>query len=202
MTYTKLELNALLYEHRSTQPKINGAHYVMACLRTASTQPVGYFLHGLAGELVELLEAPDEVAFRKELGDVLWYYAMFVYKLDSEYDYDLTPVFQDSKIDPLYAYVYTGGSMRKEDASALALLKTVGRIEECYKKMLGHRKNQQVAIGREIRSLYFQIAGLAQMHGVCMSDVAYENIEKLRLRYPDGFSFEASAFRADERIKE
>jgi hypothetical protein len=196
MFTSALSLTVTRYTPEVEQPRLNGDQYLAACLRTASTQDPGYYLHGLLGEITELLTAPRE-KWRSELGDVIWYYVAFTYFLDLKYRYDLTPIFPDNKIDPIYMYTYVGAGIRREDASAVEVLKTLGRISECYKKMVGHRKNQQVAIGPEVRALLFQLAGLASLCGVTLSEAAYENTEKLKLRYPDGFSYEASAARAD-----
>lgn len=187
----------LPYQQRDTSPALDGAEYLQACLRTSNSRDPGYYLHGLVGESAELLEAPAD-KFLNELGDTLWYYTMFVYMVERVYKYDLLPIYPNEQLDPTYMYVYEAPGLHKDTASALALMLTAGRISECYKKMAGHNKNQHVQLGRELRSFYYQLAGIAALRSVALSVAAAENVDKLNLRYPNGFSFTDSARRADE----
>lgn len=191
-------LRADLNKFRPEHPAIGGKDYVQACLRSAGTDSCNYFLQGLTGELTELSEASEEEV-KDELGDVLWYLVVFAYCVDEEYAYGLLPIFQDDCIDPLYAYTYTGGGMHTAEASMFELLRAAGRINEYFKKMSVHKKNMQGPMAAAVYAMLYQLAGIANMHGLALSDVAAANIEKLRRRYPYGFSVEASLLRADKQ---
>ena len=52
-------------------------------------------------------------------------------------------------------------------------------------------------IKKELGDSLHYLAGLATMYGLTLQEVAEANIEKLRKRYPQGFSVEASIKRVD-----
>ena len=68
-----------------------------------------------------------------------------------------------------------------------------GEVLEIIKKEVGHGKPHDAAhIVEELGDLLWYIAELARVHGASLSEVATANQEKLRRRYPTGFSTEAS----------
>lgn len=84
------------------------------------------------------------------------------------------------------------------------LTATMGMVGESaetldhIKKVLeqGHEVNQDKLI-EESGDVLWYIAKLARNCGVTLEDVARRNIDKLRKRYPDGFSVERSVHRCE-----
>jgi NTP pyrophosphatase (non-canonical NTP hydrolase) len=66
------------------------------------------------------------------------------------------------------------------------------------KKHLFHGKPLDAdEVIKELGDVLWYVAGMATAIGVSLDDVGQRNVDKLRKRYPDGFSVEASAQRAD-----
>jgi len=83
--------------------------------------------------------------------------------------------------------------------------KLLGLPEECgevlgvIKKAEFHgRPADRDAIRKELGDVLWYVATIAHWYGFDLGDVASTNVEKLRRRYPDGFSVEASRNRGDE----
>lgn len=75
-----------------------------------------------------------------------------------------------------------------------------GEYVDVVKKHLFHDKPHDVSRDqalKELGDLLWGIAQAADAWGLSLSDVATVNIQKLRARYPDGFSAAASAARLD-----
>lgn len=71
-----------------------------------------------------------------------------------------------------------------------------GEVADIIKKELGHghvRDAEKMA--KEIGDVLWYLAVLADEYGYNLSDIATMNIEKLKARYPDGFSSERSVNR-------
>jgi NTP pyrophosphatase (non-canonical NTP hydrolase) len=78
-----------------------------------------------------------------------------------------------------------------------------GEVSDYLKKVLGHGKPLEVAtVKKELGDVLWYVAALAQSFGLSLSEIATANVEKLRARYPDGFTVQASAARADEQTPE
>jgi NTP pyrophosphatase (non-canonical NTP hydrolase) len=83
--------------------------------------------------------------------------------------------------------------------------KLLGLPEECgevlgtIKKAEFHgRATDRDAIRKELGDVLWYVATIAHWYGFDLGDVASTNVEKLRRRYPDGFSVERSVNRGDE----
>uniref|UniRef100_A0A6M3J164 Putative nucleotide pyrophosphohydrolase domain-containing protein n=1 Tax=viral metagenome TaxID=1070528 RepID=A0A6M3J164_9ZZZZ len=61
----------------------------------------------------------------------------------------------------------------------------------------GHATKSQV-LRNELGDVLWYLACLADALGATLEDVAQTNIDKLRLRYPEGFSYEASRNRRED----
>ena len=83
--------------------------------------------------------------------------------------------------------------------------KLLGLPEECG-EVLGAVKKAEYhghvtsseTIKKELGDVLWYVATIAHWYGFDLGDVAAANVEKLRRRYPDGFSVEASRNRGDE----
>ena len=73
-----------------------------------------------------------------------------------------------------------------------------GEVTDLLKKCLfhGHKLEREEVI-KELGDVMHYVAGIAYMFDTSLEEVATANIEKLRKRYPDGFSMEASVNRED-----
>lgn len=81
---------------------------------------------------------------------------------------------------------------------ALGLTGEAGETADMLKKHLYHGKPLDAdELIKELGDVLWYVAGMATAVGASLDDVAQRNVDKLRKRYPDGFSVEASAKRAD-----
>lgn len=81
---------------------------------------------------------------------------------------------------------------------ALGLAGEAGEVVEIVKKYLGHgHEFDRDKLNKELGDVLWYVATLADACGLDLAEVAEKNIEKLRQRYPDGFTHEASRNRAD-----
>lgn len=68
----------------------------------------------------------------------------------------------------------------------------VGEIHAIYQKVYQGHTLDTARVTDELGDLFWFAAELCDVLGVSMDDVAQENVEKLRRRYPEGFSEERS----------
>lgn len=82
---------------------------------------------------------------------------------------------------------------------ALGISGEGGELADHIKKVVFHEHplNREYLI-KELGDVLWYVAQGAHALGVPLSEVAEENIAKLKRRYPDGFSRAASLFREDE----
>lgn len=76
---------------------------------------------------------------------------------------------------------------------ALGLAGEAGEVVEQVKKYLGHgHELDRDLLRKELGDVLWYVATLAHAADLSMGEVAEKNIEKLRQRYPQGFSHDAS----------
>ena len=145
---------------------------------TAMVQQATFSL-GLVCEATEVLEVMggenvDPELFIKELGDVLWYTA------------GLCTLFKLSLAD-------TATLEHKTNPNAQELVIKAGKVSDYMKKVIGHGHDMDTArLSDEIGGVLQAIHSLCLAYGISLSDVGKANVAKLKARYPDGFSSEAS----------
>ena len=91
-------------------------------------------------------------------------------------------------------------NMEKDAANyALGLTGESGEVADEIKKWLfhGHRIDR-MAIKNELGDVFHYLAGLSSILGFSLEDVAQANIDKLNMRYPDGFNSEDSIKRVEK----
>ena len=77
--------------------------------------------------------------------------------------------------------------------TALGLTGESGEVSDIVKKILGHGHELDVeVITKELGDVLWYIAVMASALGVSLEDIAQGNIDKLKARYPNGFSTERS----------
>lgn len=90
-------------------------------------------------------------------------------------------------------------SMRDRLAMAgLGLTGEAGEVADHLKKHLfqGHDLDQQ-ELKKELGDILWYVALLLDTTGLTLAEILEANIQKLSLRYPDGFSVEASRSRTE-----
>ena len=81
---------------------------------------------------------------------------------------------------------------------AMGLSGESGEVTDLIKKELFHGHSEDYdGIEKELGDVLHYLSGLATMYGLSLEEIAIANIEKLKKRYPDGFSQEASINRED-----
>ncbi len=85
----------------------------------------------------------------------------------------------------------------------LGLVGESGEVADQIKKVLyhGHPVDKD-KLSAELGDVLWYVAALCTKLGLSMSDVMAGNVEKLRKRYPQGFSFSASRDRVDTKTEE
>lgn len=100
-----------------------------------------------------------------------------------------------------YQYFVRGlmGSDENERASyALGLAGEAGEVCDLLKKHWGHGHDlDREKLKKELGDVLWYVAALAAQFGLTLEEVAASNVCKLRARYPQGFSPEASRARID-----
>ncbi len=72
-----------------------------------------------------------------------------------------------------------------------------GEIAGIYQKAMQGHEVVKSELSKEIGDVLWMLAELCDVYGFDMGEVAKENIEKLKKRYPDGFDPEKSIHRED-----
>jgi NTP pyrophosphatase (non-canonical NTP hydrolase) len=82
--------------------------------------------------------------------------------------------------------------------TALGLTGESGEVAEMIKKSFyhGHPLDKD-ALGKELGDVMWYLAVMADGLGLRLGDIAAENIDKLRARYPEGFSEHRSLHRTE-----
>lgn len=84
--------------------------------------------------------------------------------------------------------------------SALGLVGEAGEAGEIVKKNVGHDHPIGVTrekLANELGDVLWYVADLASVYGLDLDEIAKQNVEKLRKRYPNGFSSADSVRRVD-----
>ncbi|AAK94361.1 MazG-like pyrophosphatase [Myxococcus phage Mx8] len=86
----------------------------------------------------------------------------------------------------------------KLESDCLGLTGEAGEVADHVKKFVGHGHDLDVEkVKKELGDVLWYVAVIAARLDLDLGDVAAANVEKLRKRYPDGFSTEASKARVD-----
>ena len=73
--------------------------------------------------------------------------------------------------------------------STLGLVGESGEVSEIVKKHIGHGHVINIdRVTEELGDVLWYIADIASQLDISLDDIAYKNIEKLKAKYPQGFS--------------
>ncbi len=87
--------------------------------------------------------------------------------------------------------------------AAAGLAEEAGEILGIVRKHLFQRRPlDRDAVTGELGDALWCLSAVATSLGVSLGDVAHSNVDKLRRRYPDGFTPDAAAIRRDEADRE
>jgi hypothetical protein len=158
------------------------SEYVKQARSTAIYPDVGMNIYyptlGLMGEIGEVcgkIRDLNSEAFRKEIGDVLWYVANLLYEFKLEDRYSST--FEDLR-PRLTTF---------SETVALELTATGGQISEIVKKVMRDKQGQwdqttSDKIALHLDYLLELLTFLCELSGCFLSDVAQANLDKLASR--------------------
>lgn len=83
---------------------------------------------------------------------------------------------------------------------AMGLSGEAGEVTDLIKKWIYHGHILDIEeLAKELGDVLHYVSGLAYMHGIELEEVAEMNIQKLKERYPNGFSTDASRNRKEYR---
>jgi NTP pyrophosphatase (non-canonical NTP hydrolase) len=161
--------------------KMNANEYQSLAMRTAAgsrqhgdLNAIAVMALGICGESAELLT--DGADYDKELGDCWWYAAVLAELIDT-------------KLEDYIHFTYRLASEKE-------LFLSAGRIADYVKKIFGHGHTIDKQKLQDLLRAYIHVlvclSGMGNMHKIWEA-----NIEKLRKRYPDGFSSERSQNRTE-----
>lgn len=164
--------------------------YQTLAARTIATDDVDqmerHALHGLTAEIGELMDAcfgTDLEHTIKECGDVCW----MVAELCTAHEWFLGDIVQN-----------LDGCWGMSCATYAAIAN--GLLNGTYQKVLqGHEWDVETA-KHALGDIFRNVMGVAGCCGSAPDDVLQTNIDKLKARYPDGFSTDRSLHRADGDI--
>ena len=164
--------------------------YQTAAARTIATDDTvdmqKHALFGLTAEIGELMDAyyKTDIVLEhviKECGDVCWMCA----ELCTARGWFLGDIVSE----------YTGTPWGGWSVSEAAMCN--GRIHGTYQKVLQGHSWDADCVKENINKIFSCMCGVAGCCGSSLDEVLQMNIEKLKARYPDGFSTDRSLHRAD-----
>ena len=74
----------------------------------------------------------------------------------------------------------------------------LGEVHSIYQKVYQGHQIVTEDLQKEVGDLMWMIAEFCTVNGWKLDDICQMNIDKLKARYPDGFSAERSVFRSDD----
>jgi NTP pyrophosphatase (non-canonical NTP hydrolase) len=80
----------------------------------------------------------------------------------------------------------------------LGIAGEAGEVADLIKKRIGHgHPLDKERLKKELGDVLWYVSALATWAGMTLEDVAQANLDKLRARYPEGFSIERSLNRSE-----
>lgn len=146
---------------------------------------------GIMGEVVEFLFAKDREEMIEELGDLEFYVAHF--ELATE---KFVPADKRYRVPRRRVDLFPNRNFSEAQS---ALLRFAGELLDLTKKAWIYNKELQV---QDFAPVYYGlISAMWDLHkflATSEAELKFKNVEKLRKRYPDGYTDEAAQARADK----
>lgn len=193
MAVITFEEYQLLASRTANDHEYEGANYAM----------------GLAGESGELIDIYKKSTFhghslpidsiKKEAGDVLWYTSQLMRKHQIIIENVFNHLNEENEV--IKKIVEKGDVDRITIVSCLNLSKHVGEVSGYIDGSIDIFSNNDFALAglkRSLKIVLINLHYLIRRAGLTIEEVAEANIEKLKRRYPSGFSSEASINRPEE----
>lgn len=141
---------------------------------------------GIQTEITELMMATDGVNFKEELGDILWYVAVFCDRFQVRFE-DLTPLADMETVedDPFKAAFYFAGEL----------------IDQMKRMCFYGQEMSESYLGICVASVVACVEVFAADLNLTMDEIKEANIAKLRRRFGEKFS-EAAALNRDLAAEE
>jgi NTP pyrophosphatase (non-canonical NTP hydrolase) len=73
----------------------------------------------------------------------------------------------------------------------LGITGEAGDVASCIKKTLAHKKDVKEGIKENIGDMFWYSAMICNFFGWSMQDILAQNLEKLKQRFPQGFTYDA-----------
>jgi NTP pyrophosphatase (non-canonical NTP hydrolase) len=103
-----------------------------------------------------------------------------------------------SEYQELAARTANSAQDKRRIVACLGLAGEAGEFVDAIKKMVAHGHDvPEEQLKKELGDVLWYVAELCSAFGWSLEEVAAANIDKLRQRYPEGFSSAASVARAD-----
>lgn len=91
------------------------------------------------------------------------------------------------------------GTVMKKVIFALGIAGEAGEVADLMKKHVGHGRDlDRMVIAKELGDVLWYVCALAVECGLDLDEVAAINMDKLRKRFPNGFTHEDANAKADE----
>lgn len=158
-------------------------------------------LDGESGELIDLVKKflfhkhnVDKIKIKKEAGDVLWYASQLarILKIDFTDAFDML-----NKLAEEFNNLEDKNEVIM--VSCLTLSEAVGNISHYIdRKVFEKKRVKKSGLRRELSKVLVNLYFLITTAGLTIEEVAEGNIEKLKARYPEGFSSERSINRTED----
>lgn len=184
--------------------------YLTHCKRTSRNvltieEKLSNFTLGLVGEVGEVFllfnkeYKPKIVEIEKEIGDVLWYTTglMDLYADFTDLNHVLSYRLRSNKL--MYYYDIKTKTININEILANMILDGTFIADETKKKVFHNKTVDVIRIIGTLADIYFLCENLLACFNLTIENTLIKNVEKLKLRYPDGFSSELAALKLDEK---
>lgn len=89
-------------------------------------------------------------------------------------------------------------TIKAKSVFGLGIAGEAGEVADLIKKEVGHgHPENREKVLKELGDVLWYVAAIASVYELRLSDIADANIEKLKKRYPEGFSTERSINRGE-----
>jgi hypothetical protein len=134
---------------------------------------------GLFSETYEMFDVKDEVNLGEEIADKLWYLAGYITVNNLDLDLEFKTTRQQ---------LFINGD---GDSTGASMVYYESELADYDKKWLAYGKEKNIDKVKEaVKNLFISYNNLILSEGVNPSQIMQNNIDKLRVRFPDKFTSE------------